>query len=199
MLFQAILTELTANGHLKESASNDILAVRVAKVEPGGALTYAKGIEKLGHTTNVIYSIQESRIRLFEDVVVGAEVFVFGYPSSLGLKMTPQLEVGKPLLRRGIVAGRNEKRETIILDCPVYGGNSGGPVIQKSEAADGMIEHVVIGLVAQYVPFVESKYEVERADSTIRASETEFVFANSGYAVAIPMDPVMALVQGFAH
>jgi hypothetical protein len=69
-------------------------------------------------------------IKKFDKVLVGNDVIVYGYPLSLALQESHQLEPLRPLLRKGMVAGQNVQNRSIVLDCPVYFGNSGGPVIQ---------------------------------------------------------------------
>jgi hypothetical protein len=61
----------------------------------------------------------------------------------------------KPLLRRGIIAGKNEKVGTLILDLAVYPGNSGGPVVEV-ETVRSEKKFRVIGIMSQFVPIDES-------------------------------------------
>ena len=106
-----------------------------------------------------------------------------GYPSSIGLKQTPQIDYNKPLLRNGIVAGKNKDRKIIILDAEVYPGNSGGPVIQVTRESLADISYSVIGLVSEFVPFAHKT--VSRKDSILN---------NSGYSIVTPIDPVLELM-----
>src|SRR5436190_19064223 len=70
-------------------------------------------------------------VKHFDEVLTGNDVFVFGYPTSLGLKSDPtrppQFDPSLPPLRKGIVAGKNPRLHTLILDSPIYFGNSGVP------------------------------------------------------------------------
>jgi len=124
-------------------------------------------------------------VKAFDKALTGNDVIVFGYPSSIGLKNLPQIDYERPLLRRGIVAGTNASTRSIILDCPVYPGNSGGPVLE--EDSNGLVKSLkVIGVVIQYVPF-----------SQVAGSETLAVqiLSNSGYSVVAPMDFVLELIK----
>ena len=90
-------------------------------------------------------------VQKLEDVLTGNDVYVLGYPSSIGIQQAPQIDYSAPLLRKGIVAGINRSSGTIVLDCLVFQGNSGGPVLQVTH--QGFITHfTVIGVVSQYVP-----------------------------------------------
>jgi hypothetical protein len=72
--------------------------------------------------------------------------------------------------------------KSIILDCAVYFGNSGGPVIQVEPYSPFQTHFAVIGVVSEYVPF---------ADHGRR-----FQYLNkSGYAVAVPMNFVLELLK----
>jgi hypothetical protein len=121
-------------------------------------------------------------ITRFNDVLIGNEVILFGYPTSLGLQVMPQIDQQRPLLRKGIVAGENLARHSIILDCPVYPGNSGGPVIEIDSFGPFRRRFNMIGVVDQYVPYADGGRSVT-------------IMANSGYSVVVPMDFVLELVN----
>jgi hypothetical protein len=120
-------------------------------------------------------------IKKFNDVLVGNEVVILGYPTSLGLQTMPQIDSRRPLLRKGIVAGLNPRTHSIILDCPVYFGNSGGPVVEIDPAGFGHI-YKIVGVVSQYVPYADG-------------GKTFVIMANSGYSVVTPMDYVLDLIR----
>ena len=120
---------------------------------------------------------------------VGTEVHIFGYPSSVGTKQAQQLELMQPLFRRGIVAGKNYKLNTIILDCPVYMGNSGGPVV-ASIIRGFTTEFYLIGIVSQFVPF-EEKW----INDKYGYANTEW--SNSGYSIIAPIEIMLDLMKQF--
>lgn len=125
--------------------------------------------------------------KLLKNVLISNDVFLYGYPTSLGLKNTPQFDYSKPLLRKGIVANIYKTKGTIILDCPVYYGNSGGPVVEVSQ--NGLqFEHKIIGVVSQFIPFVEEWLNTKNG-----LVNTEFL--NSGYSVAVAMDKVFEMIN----
>ena len=121
----------------------------------------------------------------FEDVVIANKIFVFGYPSTLGLAQLPQLDLLRPLLRSGIVAGVNPMSQSIVVDAPIYPGNSGGPVLQVQSDAQRI---AVIGVVSEFVPFSEGV-------KGSRPAYLDFRISNSGYGVVTPMDFVLELLQ----
>ena len=71
-----------------------------------------------------------------------------------------------------------------MLDCPVYQGNSGGPVIEVE--AKNLFEKYfyVVGVVGEFVPFVDQGQR-----------STFITLNNSGYSIAAPMDFVAELVK----
>jgi hypothetical protein len=83
---------------------------------------------------DVVYSLCDPVVDLcvktFDQVLIGNDVIMYGYPTSLGLANILQLNPDRPLLRKGIVAGKNLQQHTLILDCPIYQGNSGGPIFE---------------------------------------------------------------------
>lgn len=157
------------------------------KVNGGITFTHAKGIEIIVKgQRNPVLAAREN-VNLFDDVMISNDVFVFGYPTSLGIQESIQFDLNKPLLRKGIVANTFNSAKTIILDCPVYGGNSGGPVTQVVKE-DGEIKFRLIGVISQFIPFVQ-RWKNERD----RIVHLEYL--NSGYSVASSMDFVLEIIE----
>lgn len=123
-----------------------------------------------------IVGVGKDHFKLLDDVIVGNQVVVFGYPLSI-TKSDPWLDIGMPLLRKGVVAGINKELKAIILDSPAYKGNSGGLVIEIERVSLTEVKYRAIGVVTNLVPY---RYDwVE----------------NSGYSVAVPMDFVEELLE----
>jgi hypothetical protein len=56
----------------------------------------------------------------FEQVLTANDIYVLGYPESIGLQQAPQVDYTTPLLRKGIIAGTNSANKTIVLDCMTF-------------------------------------------------------------------------------
>lgn len=121
-----------------------------------------------------------------KDVLISNDVYLYGYPTSLGLFQSPQFDFSKPLLRKGIVANIYKPQGTIILDCPSFPGNSGGPVVEVEYDGRGF-HHKVIGVVSQFIPHVQNWVNQSNG-----LSNTEFI--NSGYSVTVSMDKVFETI-----
>jgi V8-like Glu-specific endopeptidase len=174
---------------------NDVAIIKIAEVsnirregEEGLVrLTYSKGITRTNQGYSKPTLCRIDKISLLNDVQISGDIYVSGYPTSLGIETNKQFDNTKPLLRKGIVANVYKETQTIILDCPVYGGNSGGPVIQVLEI-DGKKKYRVIGVVSQFIPFVQRwKNERDRI--------TNLEYLNSGYSVATSFDIVIEMVN----
>jgi hypothetical protein len=124
--------------------------------------------------------------KLYADVTIGNDVMVFGYPNSIGMPGIPQIDHSRPLLRKGTVAGKNDKSRRVILDCSMYFGNSGGLAVEISEE-NGVRSFKAIGIVTELIPFVE---KIESKQFSIVNQNIE----NSGYSVVVPMDCVLELI-----
>lgn len=169
--------------------SQDIAVLKIASVNKSVSVNNVDQYEMFvlpgvtGHTSAKagILSVGLDTIKTFNEVLTGNEVIVLGYPTSLGLQTMPQIDSHRPLLRKGIVAGLNPRTRSIILDCPVYFGNSGGPVIEVDPGGLGH-KFRIIGVISQYVPYADG-------------GKTFFIMANSGYSVATPMDYVLELIK----
>lgn len=132
--------------------------------------------------------VDEKVFKKYEEVFISNEIFVLGYPVSIGQKGYEQIDINKPLIRHGIVAGKNENKRTIILDSPVYFGNSGGLVIEVDITTNGERRFLPIGIVSEYVPFVEELYSLQHKEIT------SINRTNSGYSVAVPIDVILDLI-----
>ncbi len=163
-------------GHLKENVGKG-----------NWTLFYSKGItEAVKAKSNIVCVKAKIWTKRIKDVLISNDVFLYGYPTSLGLRKSPQFDFSKPLLRKGIIANIYKPQGTIILDCPSFPGNSGGPVVEIEQ--DGTkFYHKVIGIVSQFIPFVQ-----EWVNQSNGLVNTEFI--NSGYSVAVSMDKVFETI-----
>jgi hypothetical protein len=135
-----------------------------------------------------LLSVAMASIKKFDEVFTANDIYIMGYPPSIGIQQQPQIDYNAPLLRKGIVAGINQSNKTIVLDCLSFFGNSGGPVLQVIHENFTSIRFDVIGIVIQYVPFTETW-----VNTTI--SYSNFQVHNSGYSIAEPMDSVLELIE----
>jgi hypothetical protein len=151
---------------------------------PRAPITFAPGITVSAAPGSELVGFAPEAIRTYDQVLVGNDAIAYGYPRSLGsLSADKQFDLDplRPLLRKGLIAGLNEAKRTIILDCPAYRGNSGGPAVEVEP--DGFQrKYLVIGVITEFVPLVET------------ASDFTFAF-NSGYSVVEPMDAVLELTK----
>jgi hypothetical protein len=137
-------------------------------------------IETIGN--NISVSDIEDIIE-FDNITISSNVFLIGFPSSLTTDNF--YDVDRPLLRTGIVAGKNINDNTFVIDSIAYYGVSGGPVVE----VDSEKNLKVIGIVSRYVPFItewKNKHE---------SSMTRQDFYNSGYAVCIPLDKILEYIK----
>lgn len=173
----------------------DVTIVNVGKLTPkedakDKTFNYSKGTKVLSRgQTKPIIAYKEDSLN-FHEVSIASDIYIFGYPTSLGIETSVQFDSNKPLIRKGIVANVYNPMKTIILDCPVYGGNSGGPVVQVVHT-DGKQILKLIGVVSQFIPFVQ-KWRNDR-DKLVNKE-----YMNSGYSVATSLDHVIELMDSSA-
>ena len=182
------LLTLRKNGDLRASADGDVVVIRMATLsQPAAELEPVSGVSILSESAGTMVAARLRTLARFSDVRISNTVVVFGYPLTIGLPATPQIDFSRPLLRSGIVAGTNTQRKTIILDVPVNPGNSGGPVLQLPPDASPGGPLRIIGVVTQFIPFLQD---------TVPPGPQK-IATNSGYAVAASMDPVLDLIASF--
>lgn len=187
IISEIVFSELSKE-NIKFSPDNDVAIIKIAKLiyTPGilgRKINFEKGYNILDKPDGDqgLVGVPQEYFKIFEKVLIANDVIIFGYPSSLG--NGTEIEYGKPLLRKGIVAGKNFKNRTIIIDCPSYQGNSGGLVIEigpdrKTEA---------IGIISGFIPFIEI---TESLHFKYRNSSIE----NSGYSIVVPIDTILSLI-----
>lgn len=187
------IPELAKGDNFKYDSANDVAVIRLLRpdIKNGDDV---KGVKILAlpqdksQIGNIPLDYKDgfptSGIRYFKDVKVSNYVYVFGYPTSLTAR-TKSFERDRPLVRKGIVAGKYPGKKRIIIDSPAYQGNSGGPVLM----VDGN-KILPIGIVTELIPLVE-----EWKNSIYGISNLSI--SNSGYSVVIPMDFIVDLIGQF--
>lgn len=149
--------------------------------------TLGIGVETIERSKTDALLITIEHIKNINMVNIGADIFLFGYPTSLGSSAVSLFDKTRPLLRKGIVANINKKTNSIILDCAVYPGNSGGPVLEVHTIKDKK-HYFLIGVVSKFIP-----YEQSWVNMRDRIKNIEYL--NSGYSVATSMDVVLDLME----
>lgn len=184
------LNRLYSKGYIIYNKLYDIVVVKIANFINGVVFEGVEGAT-IHRTEGAFSLLPMDNIKKYEEVIIGSEVFVFGYPSSIGIKELPQIDFSKPLIRKGIVAGKNEKTRTIILDCPIDFGNSGSPVLECEtvyENNNWVPKYTPIGLVTGFVPFIEETINTRYKFRNYRVE-------NSGYSIVTPIDTVLELIK----
>jgi S1-C subfamily serine protease len=181
---------LQKNSKITLHPTRDVAVVELGSSNPDieNNFNLTDGVKVISTAKTGVVWTPLSGVSDYDKVLVSNPVYIFGYPSSIGMQDSPQFDYNRPLIRKGIVASKYEKADTIILDCPVYYGNSGGPVIQEEEISLGNRQFQIIGVVSQFVPYVENW--VNNKNNMVNTT-----VLNSGYSVAVSIDSVMELIK----
>lgn len=128
-------------------------------------------------------------------ITQGDEIFILGFPMGLAG------EVKKYAIARGGIIARldNEIMETthaFLIDCSVFPGNSGGPVLLKPanasiEGTTPINKAYLLGVIKGYLPYEEMAYSVQSDPPQPRIKFME----NSGLALVVPLDYVRDIVS----
>lgn len=181
--FELNLKGLLEQGNLKYHDLQDMASINFGKrIKENGKtrIDISENITTKETSKVSLIGTDFSSFKKFKDVLIANEVIIFGFPRSIGIQQIPQLDYEKPLLRKGIVAGINHTQKTIIIDCPAYPGNSGGPVIEIDRVNAFQVKFKVIGIISEYVPFIEKRTNL---------------ISNSGYSVVVPIETVFEIVK----
>jgi len=179
--FKALLDK----GDVKAHKTRDVAAIKLGalKEEKDHSLTtfFSPGVTKVEFADSGLVSAGMAAVRKFDDVLVGNDAILYGYPVSLGLPDTQQFDPLRPLLRRAFIAGKDPQKRSLIIDGPVYRGNSGGPVFEIEPEPNETHFHLV-GIMTEFIPLTEKGADF-------------MMLLNSGYSIAEPMDFVLELIQ----
>lgn len=185
------LAALNLSGDLKKHATHDVTVVRIGNFTALAGkkkLCFLPGAQALELLSSGLTTVGLDLVKNLDEVLAANEIYILGFPSSIGFQNVPQIDYLRPLIKKGIVAGINEQRKTLILDSSVFHGNSGGPVLEV-EQQDAQVKKVrLIGLISQIIPVVASGLN---PNSSHAATEKY----NSGYTVAEPMDVILELIN----
>jgi hypothetical protein len=183
------LAQLQNAGEIRFSTNQDVVIVRIedCKASDRKVVNYLPGVLPIASNHGGFTVWGTNCLRLLADIDVGADVYMFGYPTSLTAPIRDMFDPTQPLLRKGIVAGLNPNKRIIIVDCPSYQGNSGGPVIEVEHLSLVSTSFTIIGLVSSFVPLQE-----EWENKTYRYSYVGI--SNSGYTVIVPIDVALEMV-----
>ena len=179
---------------IKKHSTSDIVIIKVGEViynevDKTDVANFLTGIKITSMPTGAqIVWMDDKVFKKYDEVFISNGVFILGYPVSVGQKGYEQIDIDRPLLRQGVVAGKNDKKRTIILDSPVYFGNSGGLVLEVDIDNLGQRTFLPIGVVSEYVPFVEELFSIQHKEVV------SINRANSGYSVAVPIDTILDLI-----
>jgi len=150
------LDTLERNKTIKTHSTHDVAVIQLTekKIINGQESIFLKEGVSFISESKKMRTVSDSNLKRLSDIAISQDVFVFGYPVSIGVADYQQFEPFVPLIRKCVVSGKNNIRKTLIIDCPVYHGNSGGPVIATYENTNGDITYDMIGLV-DLTPLIE--------------------------------------------
>lgn len=165
-----------------DKKTDDVVAIIIGVISKLEFKDYITVVQE-GHSKPL--SIEEKDLVAIGDIEIANEAFLVGFPTSLIFQNSKHFDPGKPLLRKGIIAGINSEDNTFIVDCSAYYGNSGGPLLELNKKD----ELKLAGIVSRYIPFV-----IEwRNNREISVSHVEYL--NSGYSVCVPTNRIIHLLN----
>lgn len=185
---------LSASKSISMNTKIDLCIILIGSINDKGILKLNKGVKKNTETIS-IYIADSAMIKQAKKVEIGEEAFVVGYPKALAKynPNSPMYNYELPLVRKGIISCMNDYK-TFVIDCAVYGGNSGGPVFVSESRIESVAKGgfsisnktYLVGIVTKYIPLVNSsgvlKSVINNQNMAIPHLE------NSGYGVCISFE-----------
>ncbi|MDP3494276.1 MAG: trypsin-like peptidase domain-containing protein [Hyphomonadaceae bacterium] len=168
------LSFLESEKKIKYKSNYDIVAIELGdskKLDSINGIAFNKYVHHFGKLNLMVCS--PKLIKRFKDISIGNDVFIIGYPTSVTQGKTPIYDFNRPLLRKGAVAGKDVFQTKIIVDCFANKGNSGGPVIYKSQTEVMVSNYSLIGIVVAVNIYGNS---------------------NTGYSIVEPIDKILEVI-----
>jgi hypothetical protein len=90
--------------------SQDLVVIRLATAgEPASGKAPERGVTIKESAESDLLGVPTAAVKTYEQVAVGNDVILYGYPGSPGIRNNPQLDPSRPLLRRPRRGSRPEK------------------------------------------------------------------------------------------
>ena len=186
------IQKLFETGKISTSPNIDLCIITVANVVKG-KLKLIPGISCISKNLNLNVA-SSSMVKSAKKIEAGEEAYVIGYPKALAQFRPdkPLYNYELPLVRKGIISSMNDYK-TFVVDCAVYGGNSGGPVFVaeniisiKDDKVEVKTFRHLVGIVSKYVPLLNMTAST-KSNITGSHSVTPHL-ENSGYGICISFD-----------
>lgn len=131
----------------------------------------------------------------YDDVSIGDDVFVLGYPSSVIFAQDPKIH----FVRNGIVSSKLPNGR-IIIDSFLFPGNSGGPVFWKPsmglEVKEPLIGESIPGRFAKLIGIVLQTLSYREEAISTQTGRSRITFEdNSGLSIIISASKIFDLLQ----
>jgi len=178
------LNKAISNNLLLTDSLIDICVIKLASIDTASNIHYYAGISSPNDSIEYApYPLGQDKIIKKNDLYLGEDVFIVGFPNSIGLQQSPQFDYNRPLLKRGSIASLSDNFNTFIIDCSAYQGNSGGPVFLERKSFDKYSLRL-IGIVIQFIPVINPT--LSNKDMTVQYSS---------YAVVVPIEYALNLLN----
>ncbi len=180
--------KLHGNNSLKRHKRKDVCILKIGKIQKViskiSNYVYTHENVRIIESNGIVNAFNNDLITKFEHIEQGRDVRVIGYPKHLdfvkrnGLRL---YEFEYPLLQSGVISGVSKSLGNIIVNAPIFYGNSGGAVLYKTEGVKSKNgksifyeTYTLIGIATDFIPFILNIND--RVD-----------ISNSGYSVVVPI------------
>jgi hypothetical protein len=140
VVMTADFAALRQGRNVKPHPSQDVVAVKLAvsapplnTAPPGGnrsaSISLLRGVTMKESTANDLLAVPADDVVSFDQVAVGNDAIVYGYPILLGMPSNVEFDPALPVLGKALVAGRDAEKHSIVVE-GAHRGSSGGPVFE---------------------------------------------------------------------
>lgn len=179
------LDSLMASNDVRFSSNRDIALVKIEYIGADGKtssrIDYINQLSK----HRKIRTHQLALTKRFQDIDIGDDIYMCGYPLSIPYLSFHDLGNAFPVIKRGIIAGKKFDNFKLVLDCACFPGNSGGPVLLRQEEWPE-VHFYIIGVVTDML--IAPTWNV--TNDAINTNVT----VNSGYTAVEPIDTVTGML-----
>lgn len=174
------------------NAHVDLCVIKIGSIAES-SFKFVSGIKAISKKIDLNVA-SSSMIKSASNIEVGEETYVIGYPKALAKfqPQSPMYNYELPLVRKGIISCMNDYK-SFVIDCAVYGGNSGGPVFvaenlftQVNNGFQIDTKTYLVGIVTKYIPLVNTSASLKSNSDGRKISIPSL--ENSGYGICITFE-----------
>ena len=191
-LFLLDLAKLHEARLTRHHSNHDVAVIQIGSVAttlPHPPVVLSVGVRALSPNAASDLDFAALPTKELKDVAAGSGCFFLGYATSLGPEEYSSLgiELSRPWARTGRIVRVNHRAKTLLIECQIYHGDSGGPVFELEGLGPNTSRVRLLGVASQFIRLKEHRQEGE--------FDCDQTWSRRGYTVVESADVLVDLTS----